>query len=295
MSIIFFIMTDWVVELMEKLGAPGAGLAIALENLFPPIPSEVILPLAGFTASQGEMNLFAVLLCTTLGSVIGALALYWVGALLGRERTLAIAAKLPLVKIDDITKTEAWFLKHGRKTVFFGRMIPIFRSMISIPAGVERMPLGVFTLLTTTGSLIWNTIFVMAGYTLGENWELVETYVGMGSKTVVAVVALAVLVFVGIRLKEKFQKKDGDGEGGQSAPADPRETRRDNPVQDGPGHLAQTRRDHPVPSPRPRPDHHQAAPYQPGLGRPGAVYPGGHLPGLPYQGHQGQAGQGHQG
>ncbi len=205
-------MTDWLIGLMERLGAPGAGLAIALENLFPPLPSEVILPLAGFTASQGEMDLAAVLVWTTTGSVVGALALYWVGAMLGRERTLALAARIPLLKVEDIAKTEAWFLKHGRKTVFFGRMIPIFRSLISIPAGVERMPLGVFALLTTTGSLIWNTIFVLAGYTLGENWILVETYVGIGSNVVVALVLLAVLVFVGIRLKERNKRRDASRE-----------------------------------------------------------------------------------
>ncbi|MEV4180593.1 DedA family protein [Streptosporangium canum] len=196
-------MTDWLIELMEILGAPGAGIAIALENLFPPLPSEVILPLAGFTASQGEMDLLGVLLWTTAGSVIGALALYWVGALLGRERTLALAAWIPLLKVSDIAKTEAWFLKHGRKTVFFGRMIPIFRSLISVPAGVERMPLGAFTLLTTAGSLIWNTIFVLAGYALGENWSLVEGYVGMGTNMVIALVLLAVLVFAGVRLGER--------------------------------------------------------------------------------------------
>ncbi|WP_433221183.1 DedA family protein [Microtetraspora malaysiensis] len=196
-------MTDWLIELMESLGAPGAGLAIALENLFPPLPSEVILPLAGFTASRGEMDLVSVLLWTTAGSVGGALALYWVGALLGRERTLALAARIPLLKVSDIDKTEAWFLRHGRKTVFFGRMIPIFRSLISIPAGVERMPLGPFTLLTTVGSLIWNTIFVLAGYILGENWSLVETYVNVGTNGVIALVLLAVLVFVGVRLGER--------------------------------------------------------------------------------------------
>ncbi|MEO3868311.1 DedA family protein [Nonomuraea sp. B12E4] len=196
-------MTDWLIGLMETLGALGAGLAIALENLFPPLPSEVILPLAGFTASQGEMDLLDVLVCTTLGSVVGALALYWVGALLGRERTLAIAAKLPLVKVADIEKTEAWFQRHGRKTVFFGRMIPIFRSLISVPAGVERMPLLSFTLLTTAGSLVWNTLFVMAGYFLGENYKLVEGYVGIGTNVVIGLVVLAVLVFVGVRLAEK--------------------------------------------------------------------------------------------
>ncbi|MGI5290854.1 DedA family protein [Nonomuraea polychroma] len=200
-------MTDWLVGLMETLGAPGAGLAIALENLFPPLPSEVILPLSGFTASRGEMDLVAVLVWTTLGSVVGALALYWVGALLGRERVHAIAARLPLVKVSDIEKTEAWFARHGRKTVFFGRMIPIFRSLISVPAGVERMPLPAFMLLTTAGSLIWNTIFVLAGYFLGENWSLIEAYVGVGTNIVIGMVVAAVLVFVGVRLAERRKGK----------------------------------------------------------------------------------------
>ncbi|GAA0851760.1 hypothetical protein GCM10009525_78440 [Streptosporangium amethystogenes subsp. fukuiense] len=192
---------------METLGAPGAGLAIALENLFPPLPSEVILPLAGFTASKGNMGLFDAVLWTTLGSVIGALALYGVGAVLGRERVVFIASKLPLVSVSDIEKTEAWFAKHGRKTVFFGRMIPIFRSLISIPAGVERMPILIFTLLTTLGSLIWNTAFVMAGFLLGENWSLVEDYMGIVSKAVLGIVILAVLVFVVVRLSDRRKGK----------------------------------------------------------------------------------------
>jgi membrane protein DedA with SNARE-associated domain len=201
-------MTEWLVAMMASLGAPGAGIAIALENLFPPLPSEVILPLAGFTASRGEMDLLEALAWTTTGSVVGALALYWVGALLGRRRTLAIAAKLPLVKVSDIERTEAWFLRHGGKTVFFGRMVPLFRSLISIPAGVERMPLPTFTLLTTAGSLIWNTIFVLAGYLLGENWSLVEAYVGVGTNVVIGLVVLAVLVFVGVRLAERRKGRD---------------------------------------------------------------------------------------
>ncbi len=196
-------IAGWAINLMENLGAPGAGVAIALENLFPPLPSEVILPLAGFTASKGDMTLFDAVLWTTLGSLAGALALYGLGALLGRERVVAVAAKLPIVKVSDIEKTEAWFARHGRKTVFFGRMIPIFRSLISIPAGVERMPILVFVLLTTVGSLIWNTAFVMAGYLLGENWSLVEGYMGVVSNVVVGVVALAVVVFVAVRLKDR--------------------------------------------------------------------------------------------
>ncbi|WP_193776228.1 DedA family protein [Streptomyces sp. E2N166] len=191
---------QWINDLMDALGAPGAGLAIALENLFPPLPSEVILPLAGFAASSGRMNLIAVLLWTTAGSVIGALALYGVGALLGRDRTVAIAGKLPLVKVSDIEKTEAWFLKHGTKAVFFGRMIPIFRSLISVPAGVERMRLPVFLALTTLGSAIWNTVFVLAGYALGDNWSKVSGIASTYSKVILALAALALLVFIGMRL-----------------------------------------------------------------------------------------------
>ena len=195
-------VAGWAVDLMETLGGPGAGVAIAAENLFPPIPSEVILPLAGFTASQGSFTLAEAILWTTGGSVVGAFALYTLGVLLGRDRLRAIWAQLPLVKMSDLDKTEAWFDRHGKKTVFFGRMIPIFRSLISIPAGVERMPVLVFTGLTLAGSLIWNTIFVYAGYVLGENWHRVEPYADWFQKAVILAVVVAVAWFVVVRVRE---------------------------------------------------------------------------------------------
>jgi len=193
-------VAGWAVNLMETLGVVGAALAIALENLFPPLPSEIILPLAGFTASQGSFGLVEAIVWTTVGSVVGALALYTVGALVGRERTRWIAERLPLVKIEDVDRTEQFFLRHGGATVFFGRFIPIFRSLISIPAGVERMPLWKFTALTTAGSAVWNTVFVYAGYALGENWHVVEEYAGVFQTVVVVVVALAVAWFVTTRV-----------------------------------------------------------------------------------------------
>jgi membrane protein DedA with SNARE-associated domain len=193
-------IAGWATGLMERLGAPGAGLAIALENLFPPLPSEVILPLAGFTAAQGKMSLLAALLWTTLGSVAGALALYGIGAAIGRDRVRALVTRLPLVKVEDLDRTEAWFARHGAKAVFFGRMIPIFRSLISVPAGVERMPIPVFLLFTTLGSLIWNAAFVLAGFGLGDGWTKIEEYVGVYSKAVLGVAALAVLAFVIVRI-----------------------------------------------------------------------------------------------
>lgn len=186
---------------MEKLGAPGAGVLIALENIFPPLPSEVILPLAGFTASQGDFTLWAALFWTTLGSVVGALVLYAIGAALGMQRTIAIAERIPLIQTADIDKTVAWFHKHGTKAVFFGRMLPIFRSLISIPAGIERMPILTFLGLTLAGSLIWNSVFVVAGYQLGENWHRVEKYAEVFQYLVIGAVGLAVLYFIVRRVR----------------------------------------------------------------------------------------------
>ena len=196
-------IVGWVVDLMEALGAPGVGLAIALENLFPPLPSEVFLPLAGFAAARGDLSLVAAIVWTTLGSVAGALALYGLGAALGRERLRAVVDRMPLVNLEDVDKAEAWFARHGPKAVFFGRMVPLVRSMISVPAGVERMGLPLFLALTAAGSLIWNSAFVLAGYLLGENWHIVESYAGIASRVVLVVVVLAVVVFVARRFARR--------------------------------------------------------------------------------------------
>ncbi|GGQ01388.1 DedA family protein [Streptomyces roseolilacinus] len=194
-------VAGWATDLVDTLGGPGAGLAIALENLFPPLPSEVILPLTGFAAAQGVLSLVSALFWTTLGSTVGAVALYGIGRAFGRDRMHAIWAKLPLVKSSDLERTEAWFARHGTKAVFLGRMVPIFRSLISVPAGVERMPLPLFLVLTTLGSLIWNSVLVMAGYWLGDQWTTVEKYVGVLSKVVLALVVVALAVYVVQRLR----------------------------------------------------------------------------------------------
>ncbi len=178
-------------------------MLIALENVFPPLPSEIILPLAGFTASQGDFHLWEALLWTTIGSLVGALVLYAIGAALGMQRTVAIAERIPLIQTSDIDKTVAWFQKHGAKAVFFGRMLPVFRSLISIPAGIERMPIPSFLVLTLAGSLIWNTIFVVAGYQLGENWHRVEKYAELFQYLVIGAVGLAVLYFILRRVRSQ--------------------------------------------------------------------------------------------
>ncbi|MCR2812533.1 MULTISPECIES: DedA family protein [Microbacterium] len=194
-------LADWTVSLMDTIGPIGAGAAIALENLFPPLPSEVILPMAGLAASRGGFTLFEALFWTTAGSVVGAFALYGIGAWLGARRLTAFADKMPLLHPEDIDRTIAWFLKHGGKAVFFGRMLPIFRSLISIPAGIARMPLWRFGLLTTAGSLIWNTIFVLAGFFLGEQWHIVETYADVLQYVVIAVTAIGVAWFIYVRVR----------------------------------------------------------------------------------------------
>lgn len=196
-------VAGWAVHLMETLGVVGAAIAIALENVFPPLPSEIILPLAGFTASQGSFGLIEAIVWTTVGSVVGAAVLYLVGALIGRERTRALVSRIPLVNLSDVDRSEAFFNRHARTAVFVGRMVPVFRSLISIPAGVERMPVGTFLLLTAAGSAIWNSIFVCAGYLLGENWDLVDQYAGIFQWIVVAVVAGLILWFVITRTRAR--------------------------------------------------------------------------------------------
>lgn len=195
------------VDLMDTLGGPGAALLVGIDNVFPPVPSELVLPLAGFAASQGTMSLFMALFWTTLGSVAGALLTYGIGAWLGRDRVRSLIIRVPLMKESDFDRTERWFLKHGRKAVFFGRMVPLFRSMISLPAGIERMPIWQFLSLTALGSLIWNSGFVVAGYLLGANWQVVDEYAGIFQKVVIGAMVLAIAVFVTVRVRERRRSK----------------------------------------------------------------------------------------
>ena len=195
-------LAGWTVDLMDRLGLFGAALAVSLDNFFPPIPSEIILPLAGFAASQGTFSLAGALVATTVGSVFGAVVLYWLGRIFGRDRARWVFERTPLLKVSDLERTEAWFAKHGGKAVFFGRMVPIFRSLISIPAGVEKMNAATFLLLTTLGSFIWNFIFVYAGYQLGQDWDRVEPYAEWFQRLVILAVVVVGAVFVTIRVRD---------------------------------------------------------------------------------------------
>lgn len=197
----------WTVTIMETLGPIGVGFMVFLDNIFPPIPSELVLPLAGFTSSQGQMNIVLAIVCATLGSLIGAVLLWALGRWIGIERIARIAVKMPLVDVDDVHKTVDWFDRHGDKAVFFGRMIPIFRSLISIPAGMRDMRLAKFVLLTTVGSAIWNTILIVAGFVLGENWSIVETYAGYFQNIVIIAVVVFVIVWVVLKVRKHRRKQ----------------------------------------------------------------------------------------
>ena len=186
-------IVEWVLDLMDRIGGPGIALGIFLENVFPPIPSEVILPLAGFTAAQGRYSIVEAVFWATFGSVAGALLLYGIGAALGIDRLKVIAHRMPLVDVADIDKADAWFTRHGPKAVFLGRFGPGIRSIISIPAGIDRMPVAKFLGYTTAGSLIWNTLFVWIGFQLGDRYHLVEQYMDPISKVVYVLIVLAAL------------------------------------------------------------------------------------------------------
>lgn len=197
-------LTGWVVTVVDTIGELGVALLIALENVFPPIRSEVILPLAGFTAGQpgSAMSWLSAVAAATAGSLLGAWILYGLGYWFGRERTRKFLLWLPLTKASDVDRTEAWFDAHGKWTVFFGRMIPVFRSLISLPAGVVKMNVWAFTLLTTVGSAIWNIVLITAGYYLGANWTVVRDYVGYVASAVVVLLVVTIIWWIIHRVRQ---------------------------------------------------------------------------------------------
>lgn len=168
-------MQELMIQLMGQFGYIGVFLLIAIENIFPPIPSEVVLLFGGFMTTYTELNIVGMVIASTLGSLLGAIVLYYIGRILNKERLKKIISgkigKVLRIKNEDIDKADHWFDTKGNKTVFFCRFIPIVRSLISIPAGMSQMPMGKFLLYTTSGSVIWNTVLVVAGNLVGEKWE----------------------------------------------------------------------------------------------------------------------------
>ena len=197
-------ISDWVLAIMAKFGYFGIVFAMFAENVFPPIPSEVIMPAAGFAASNGDLNLILVILAGTLGAVLGALPLYYLGRIFDEEWLSAFTekyGKYVFVKPNDIKATNAWFDKHGKKAVFFGRMVPGIRSFISIPAGMNKMPMPSFLILSTLGASIWTTALAFAGYYLGKNYEIIELTLAPYSKGIGIVI---VIIIIGWFIKRRF-------------------------------------------------------------------------------------------
>ncbi len=204
-------MQGWIVSVMNQFGYVGIALLIAIENIFPPIPSEVILTFGGFMTTVSTMNVWGVILAATVGSVLGAVVLYSVGRWLNPRRLESWLdgriGKMLHFKKGDVSRAGKWFARHGKVTVFFCRFVPIVRSLISIPAGMARMNLGVFLLLTTLGTAIWNTVLVFAGAFLGESWEVAVGYINTYTNVFVAVCAAVVIALGTWYYKKRISPK----------------------------------------------------------------------------------------
>ena len=180
-------MAAWVIDLMSSLGYWGIGLLMFLENLFPPIPSELIMPLAGFTVAQGKMNFGVAVFAGTVGTMAGTYAWYYLGRLANYQRLQTWTeryGKWIRVTAKDLDRVNDWFNQHGSKAVFFGRMVPGIRTLISLPAGMNNMPFATFTIYSTIGTLIWTLGLTTAGFLLGENYASIEDYIAPVSKVV---------------------------------------------------------------------------------------------------------------
>jgi membrane protein DedA with SNARE-associated domain len=192
-----------ITDIIAALGPIGVGVLVALETLFPPIPSELILPLSGYLASRGRMSLAAVVVGATLGSLVGALALYWAGAALGQKRLRRLAERTPLVEVEDLERAEGWFDRHGGLAVLIGRVVPVVRSLVSVPAGVERMPLWRFVIYTIVGSGVYNLVLIGLGYVLGSRWQTVEQYSNYLNYAIYAAILVAVGLFALKRVRRR--------------------------------------------------------------------------------------------
>ncbi|MFG3711278.1 DedA family protein [Micromonospora sp. NPDC047730] len=186
-------LTGWVAGVIDAAGAFGVALLVALESIIPPIPSEIVLAMAGYLAGEGRFNVVLVVLAATAGSLVGALVLYWLGAVAGEDRLKRWLDRLPLVDRDDLERADRWFERHGRWAVLFGRMIPVVRSLVSVPAGANRMPLPEFVAFTTLGSGVWNSLFVGLGYALGSRWQRIERYSDWFDYGIVAVLVVMIV------------------------------------------------------------------------------------------------------
>jgi membrane protein DedA with SNARE-associated domain len=203
-------MEEWIFNIIENYGYLGVFLIIVIENVFPPIPSELVLPFSGFMTTKTELSVAMMIVASTAGSVVGGTILYYIGTILDVERLEKLVdrwGKYLQLKREDVYKADAWFDRYGIWTVFFCRMVPLLRSLISVPAGMSNMKMPLFLLFTLLGTAIWNTLLIVIGAKLGENWTQILSYTEIYSDIIYAVGAvaiLAILIFFGRRI---FYKK----------------------------------------------------------------------------------------
>ena len=206
-------MEQFIINAMEQFGYIGVFLLIAIENIFPPIPSEVILVFGGFMTTYTSLNIPIMILAATLGSLLGAIVLYYIGKIFNKERLKRIVngkiGKVLRLKASDIEKADKWFDTKGNKTVFFCRFIPIVRSLISIPAGMSEMPMQKFLLYTISGSLMWNTVLIIVGSIVGDKWETIVGYLDNFSNIIliILVIIFVVAMYYWFVIRKKKQSK----------------------------------------------------------------------------------------
>ena len=201
-------MENWITEVMNMYGYIGILLLIALENIFPPIPSEVILTFGGFMTTTSNMSIIGVIVFSTIGSVVGAIVLYGIGLLIDVNRLEKIVDKwghILRLTSKDIDKANAWFHKFGVWAVFLGRLVPLVRSLISIPAGMAHMNLGMFLLFTTVGSLIWNSVLVSVGAAVGTSWSTIVGYMNTYSNIVLLLLVVFFVLFIILFLRNRMK------------------------------------------------------------------------------------------
>ncbi|EGY4461730.1 DedA family protein [Listeria monocytogenes] len=202
-------METWITSIMADFGYIGIFVLIMVENLFPPIPSEIILTFGGFMTTVTSLNVVMVIIIATLGSVVGAILLYKVASYFGKERLTKIVLKYGRIlrlKESDIERAENFFLKYGSWAVFLCRMIPLIRSLISIPAGMTKMKMSKFLILTTAGSLLWNTVLIGLGAMLGESWSEIVVFMDSFSTIIYSIIAILVVVGLGFFFRARFKK-----------------------------------------------------------------------------------------
>lgn len=201
-------MQQFILQVIEQFGYLGVFFLILIENVFPPIPSEVILLFSGFFSTYTNLSVFYMILASTFGSLLGAIVLYFIGKIFNKDRLKKMVrskiGKILFLKEKDIDKADDWFDKKGDKCVFFCRFVPIVRSLISVPAGMSEMPMFKFIVYTICGSMIWNTVLICAGYKLGDNWEY---FLSILDKYKLIVIIIFIIVFIYVIIKFYLKRR----------------------------------------------------------------------------------------